>query len=97
MDRKAEWKQQEEKALEEQRKKDECPPGMKLVPESDRIATLSELERNKKEIQGTINRMPILCDTMSLQQKKAQLERKLEEIEDAIKIFSRKKVYIAED
>ncbi|KAG2392126.1 hypothetical protein C9374_012378 [Naegleria lovaniensis] len=97
LERKAEWQQQEEKAMEEQRKRDECPPGMKLVSEHDRIATLSELERNKKEIQGSINRMPILCDTMSLQQKKAQLERKLEEIEDAIKIFSRKKVYIAED
>lgn len=43
-----------------------------------------------------INRLPILCDTITLQKRKTELENKMKEIEDAIKIFSRKKVMIAE-
>jgi len=75
---------------------EECPPGMKLIDEEDRLETLAELERNRESINQTLRKFPIMCDTLSLQTKKANLEQKLQEVEEAVKIFSRKKVYIAE-
>ncbi|EFC43675.1 predicted protein [Naegleria gruberi] len=96
-DRKAIKHEKEQKEKEEQKKKDECPPGMRLVSEEDRLETLTELEKSKREVQGAINKLPMLCDTQFLQQKKNNMERKLQEIDEAIKIFSRKKVYIADD
>lgn len=41
--------------------------------------------------------LPLHTDTLRVQKKKAQLEVKLSEIEDAIKIFSKPKVFIKID
>lgn len=41
--------------------------------------------------------LPLHSDTLRVQKKKAQLEGKLAEIEDAVKIFSKPKVFIKVD
>ena len=41
--------------------------------------------------------LPLHNDTLRVQKKKAQLEGKLAEIEDAVKIFSKPKVFIKVD
>lgn len=44
-----------------------------------------------------ISRLPLKIETMGQVKRKTELEAKLKEIEDAIEIFSKDKVYIAED
>lgn len=44
-----------------------------------------------------LEKMPITMKTMMMQNKKAELEKKLGEIEDAIKTFSKKQVFIKDD
>lgn len=41
--------------------------------------------------------LPLHSDTLRVQKKKAQLEGKLAEIEDAVNIFSKPKVFIKVD
>ena len=44
-----------------------------------------------------LEKMPITMKTMSMQNKKSELEKKLTEIEEAIKTFSKKQVFIKDD
>jgi len=58
------------------------------------LETLYNLENSKKDIITLLEKMPISMKTMILQNRKAELEKKLDEIEDAIRTFSRKQVFI---
>ncbi|KAL0488336.1 enkurin domain-containing protein [Acrasis kona] len=96
VDRKRIAEEQEQQWRKEQERKSDCPPGMVLMAEEDRLETLRVLEESKKKTNNDLTSLPMICDTMGLKKKKTELENKLLEIEDAMKIFSRKKVYIAE-
>lgn len=41
--------------------------------------------------------LPVKADTMSVRSRRAQLDQRLSEVEEAIKIFSRDKVYVKVD
>lgn len=41
--------------------------------------------------------LPMRADTLSIQKRRVELERKLSQIEEALKIFSRPKVFIKLD
>lgn len=43
---------------------------------------------------GQIQRLPIGADTMRVKQQRQSLEKQLDEVEEAIKIFSRPKVFV---
>lgn len=94
--RKAVWEAEERQERAEMAKRAECPPGMQLMPESERLETLRVLKANKDGITAKLTRLPIIIDTLSLRNRKAALEKQMSEVEDAIKVFSRKKVFIAE-
>ena len=81
------------------RKKEEAkhPKGTRLLSEEERVATLNGLYESQKEIMGLIERLPISMRTMAVQKRKDELEEKLDEIEEAIKTFSRKQVFIKDD
>jgi hypothetical protein len=95
-----ERKRKKEEEEEERRKKEEllkeCPPGMIIMPEEERLETLRILQESKEIIEKNLRSLPIVCDTIGLKKKKTELENKLQEVDDAIGIFSRSKVYIAE-
>jgi len=94
--RKKRW--EEEERIRELSKPDiDCPDGMICMPESERLGTLAVLERSEEEARTELFGMPLTIQTMALTKKKNALEAKLKEIEDAKKIFSRPKVFIAMD
>lgn len=43
------------------------PPGTKLMPEAERIQTLAELEKNRKEVNALLAKMPISMQTQHMQ------------------------------
>eukprot|EP00742_Colponemidia_sp_Colp-10_P003672 GILJ01003908.1.p1 GENE.GILJ01003908.1~~GILJ01003908.1.p1 ORF type:complete len:283 (+),score=55.78 GILJ01003908.1:47-895(+) len=90
-----ERKKAKEEALSRQRSIDpDCPAGMRLMPEEERQETLQVLEDTREQVSKDLSRMPFVVETPSAVKRKAALETKLKEIEDAIKLFSRKKVYV---
>lgn len=93
-ERKAQW---EEDAAERRRRAPDpsCPPGMCVMPEEERAATLHTLQQSKKECMNQLERMPFVIETPSMRRKQEGLETKMREIENAIAIFSKPKVYVA--
>ena len=73
------------------------PKGTRLLSEDERVQTLSSLENTRKELVNMLEKFPITMKTMSIQNKKAEMEKKLTEIEEAIKTFSKKQVFIKDD
>ncbi len=70
------------------------PSGMRILPEEERLETLAILEQNRIEIDRQIQGLPIIIETPSMIRRKEDLERRLCEIEDAVKVFSRPKVLV---
>lgn len=92
-ERKAKAEREEEERL--RRMPDpSCPVGMKLMPEQERVETLQILERNKAEAMNQLTKLPFVVETPSMIRKKNDLEAKLKEIERAISLFCRPKVYV---
>ena len=84
--KKEELKRQEEAA--------KYPKGTKLLSEEERISTLNGLLENKKEITNQLEKMPITTRTNSIRIRKEELLNKLEELEKAIEMFSKKQVFV---
>ena len=76
--------------------KAKLPPGTKLMDEEERVKTLDALLENKKEVQETLEKLPLSMKTEALRQRKRELEEKMNELERAITTFSRKYVYVAD-
>ena len=86
-----------EQQKEERKKQEEAskyPKGTKLLSEEERISTLNGLINSKKEMINLLEKMPITTRTLSIQNKKEELIKKIEEVEKAIEMFSKKQVFI---
>ena len=70
------------------------PKGTKLLSEEERINTLNGLINSKKEMTNLLEKLPITTRTLSMQNKKEELIKKIEEVEKAIDVFSKKQVFI---
>ena len=86
-----EIKNEEIKRIEEASK---YPKGTKLLSEEERLNTLNGLIRNKKELTNQLEKMPITTRNNAVRIRKEELIKKLEEIEKAIDMFSRKQVFV---
>jgi hypothetical protein len=80
--------------LKRQEEASKYPKGTKLLSEEERISTLNGLLENKKEITNQLEKMPIITRTNSIRIRKEELLNKLEEIEKAIEMFSKKQVFV---
>ncbi|XP_064016698.1 enkurin domain-containing protein 1 isoform X2 [Pogoniulus pusillus] len=90
------WRRQREEQLRSLPDPD-TPPGHSLVPEGQRLETLSNLEQSQEQLVKELLMLPVRADTLSLQKRRVELERKLSQLEEAIRIFSRPKVFIKLD
>ncbi|CAF0873953.1 unnamed protein product [Adineta steineri] len=72
----------------------DCPPGHTKVDNNQRELTLQKLHANRAELEKKLNRLPVRNDTVILRQTKEDIEKKLIELDEAIKIFSKPKVFI---
>jgi len=86
----AEAEARKQKAAEDAK----IPAGMVRMEESERIHTLEMLQESHKRIMHDISRFPLVIETESRKRQKNALDDKLKEVEEAIKTFSKKIVYI---
>lgn len=75
----------------------DCPPGMRPMDADEVAATLKILQENRSAITQECRRMPLKLETEGQKRRGMELENKLREIEEAIKIFSRPVVYCKDD
>eukprot|EP00904_Undaria_pinnatifida_P009302 jgi/Undpi1/5501/HiC_scaffold_2.g00780.m1 len=66
-----------------------CPPGMKLMPEEERLKTLGLLQENELACQAQLNKFPLVVQTPLLRRRVDDLNEKLKEIDAAKAIFGR--------
>ncbi|KFZ62196.1 Enkurin domain-containing protein 1, partial [Podiceps cristatus] len=96
LQRKELWRRQREEQLRNLPDPD-TPSGHAMMPEGQRLETLSDLKRSQEQLIKDLVMLPVCTDTLSMQKRRVELERKLSQIEEAIKIFSRPKVFIKLD
>lgn len=70
------------------------PPGHRKLPEDEKAKTLNMLKETQNKMLADLNSLPIRSDTFRIQTTKNDFEKKLTEIEEAIKIFSKPKVFV---
>ena len=70
------------------------PKGTRLLSEEERLFTLEKLKQSKNDINQIIEKMPITCDSQAFRSKREELFKKLDEIDNAIETFSKKKVFV---
>lgn len=75
----------------------EMPVGHRQLSDGERKETLKKLDESRTAIQNTMSSLPIRSDTVRLQKQKAELNKQHAEIEEAIKIFERPKVFVKLD
>ncbi|XP_042556906.1 enkurin domain-containing protein 1 isoform X3 [Dipodomys spectabilis] len=73
------------------------PPGHTRMPESQRLETLNNLLQSQSQLLRELVLLPAGADSLRAQSHRAELDRKLVQIEEAIKIFSRPKVFVKMD
>uniref|UniRef100_A0A8C4X292 Enkurin domain containing 1 n=1 Tax=Erpetoichthys calabaricus TaxID=27687 RepID=A0A8C4X292_ERPCA len=95
-ERKDQWQRERE-----ERKKNQpdpsMPPGHSMMPEKEKQETLNSLKETQKNLVKELLSLPVRADTLSIQARRTELDKKLSEVEEAIKIFSRGKVFIKID
>uniref|UniRef100_A0A671RDF8 Enkurin domain-containing protein 1-like n=1 Tax=Sinocyclocheilus anshuiensis TaxID=1608454 RepID=A0A671RDF8_9TELE len=72
------------------------PAGHTQMSERERQETLQSLE-DSTSLVSELQSLPVKADTISVRSRRAQLDQRLSEVEEAIKIFSRDKVYVKVD
>ena len=86
---------EKKKEMEKLRKETaKYPKGTRLLSEEERLSTLEKLKQSKDDINKVIEKLPITCDSQAFRNKKDELFKKLDEIENAIETFSKKKVFV---
>ncbi|KFP56236.1 Enkurin domain-containing protein 1, partial [Cathartes aura] len=96
LERKELWRRQREERLRNLPDPD-TPPGHTMMPEGQRLETLGNLKQSQEQLIKDLVMLPVRADNLSMQKRRVELERKLSQIEEAIKIFSRPKVFIKLD
>eukprot|EP01035_Chromulina_nebulosa_P019230 gene19230-25081_t len=92
-DRKQQWEDEQEE-IKRRAPDPNCPPGMKLMHENERLETLSVLKQNREDLLLQLGKLPFVIETPSQIRRKNDIDMKLKEIENAIGLFSKTKVYI---
>ncbi|GAX83094.1 hypothetical protein CEUSTIGMA_g10520.t1 [Chlamydomonas eustigma] len=70
------------------------PPGMRLLPEDERLETLTVLQKNRHEVERALQALPLRIETPGQIRRRDELERRLREIEEGLKVFARPKVLV---
>ncbi len=91
------WAEEAEAKAAAEKAARECPPGHRLMPESERQETLALLHASIAEAQTAFSQLPFRIDGPTATKKKADLEAKLKKMEDALVVFNRPKVFVKID
>ena len=92
-------KEQEAKRKVEEEKrtpKIHCPPGHRIMLDDERLETIALLEKSKTEVDQDINKLPLRIETDGQRRRQAALNKRLADIEQALKFLSKQNVLVKE-
>lgn len=89
--------QREAEARKQSQPDPAMPPGHMRMPENQRLETLTKLLQSQSQLLRELVLLPAGADSLRAQSHRAELDRKLVQVEEAIKIFSRPKVFVKMD
>lgn len=69
-------------AIEEEAAKH--PPGTRLMPEDERLATLNDLKQAREETSRALEKLPVVAHSNKMERHKKELEDKLNRLDRAI-------------
>jgi len=73
----------------------DCPPNHVRLSEEERRRVLDNLKKSLKESENKLTALPVRqCDTLKYKTRKAEIETQIAELDEAIRTFSKKKVYV---
>lgn len=75
----------------------DCPDGMRLMKNADRLATLEQLEDSRLKLLKALSDLPLLVDTLALQRQKTELENRLSDVDKAVRLYSRSRVFVRDN
>jgi hypothetical protein len=85
----------EKKREEELRnQKEDVPPGYRMLPELERQEMLAALKEKLEEAEDKFKKLPLRIDTDRAKKAQAELEKKIDELEKAVAMFSKPKVLL---
>ncbi|CAH8863801.1 unnamed protein product [Trichobilharzia szidati] len=93
-------RQQEEERIQNELKNQpdpDQPPGHQRMPEQERLDTLEMLKKAHQQLLEEFSHLPIRMDTLRIRSRRAEIETRLSELEQAIEIFNKPKVFIKPD
>ncbi|XP_005403685.1 PREDICTED: enkurin domain-containing protein 1 [Chinchilla lanigera] len=96
LERKDLWRREAE-ARQHSQPDPTMPPGHTRMPENQRLETLNNLLQTQTQLLRELVLLPAGADSLRAQGHRAELDRKLVQVEEAIKIFSRPKVFVKMD
>lgn len=85
---------QEEEYVRNNQRDPEQPPGYRKLPESERTEALELLKKNQRILIQQLGTLPLQCETVRQKQRKQEIEKRLSEVDEAIRIFSKNKVFV---
>ncbi|KFO19996.1 enkurin domain-containing protein 1 isoform X2 [Fukomys damarensis] len=96
LERKDLWRREAE-AQQHSQPDPTMPPGHTCMPENQRLETLNNLLQSQSQLLRELVLLPAGADSLRAQGYRAELDQKLVQVEEAIKIFSRPKVFVKLD
>jgi hypothetical protein len=75
----------------------DCPEGMRLMRDDERKGTLVRLRESRLGILRELSGLPFLVHTPSMQASKTDMERRLGEVEKAIALYARPRIFVKAD
>jgi hypothetical protein len=95
VERKAAMEREREEAERVAREQEQAKSGMVLLGDAERLSTLDQLLTSKEDAVAELHRLPF-SDTLRVKKRRTELEKRIEELEAAVAVFSREKVYVKE-
>ncbi|KAM6176288.1 enkurin domain-containing protein 1 [Erethizon dorsatum] len=96
LQRKDLW-QREAEARQHSQPDPTMPPGHTRMPENQRLETLNNLLQTQTQLLRELVLLPAGADSLRARGHRTELDQKLVQVEEAIKIFSRPKVFVKMD
>jgi hypothetical protein len=78
------------------RKESECPEGMRMLSEDEKLESLDALGNRKEEIEETLGHAPLRIESQSLIRQHRELEQELQDIDRSMDQLKRKYVFVPE-
>eukprot|EP00389_Voromonas_pontica_P009889 GDKH01015024.1.p1 GENE.GDKH01015024.1~~GDKH01015024.1.p1 ORF type:complete len:309 (-),score=37.73 GDKH01015024.1:204-1130(-) len=73
------------------------PDGYRVLGEAERLETLATLQKKREEVEKEAGRLPLRIETVGQKRRQAELQRRLDELDGAVKVFEKKTVLVELD